>query len=225
MRFELPAGLTPGEARALQETWREHVRLSADLNPARIRYLGGADLSMQWHGHDGWATIVVLDMRTGETVDIARAEGRLDFPYVPGLLAFREAPLLAEAWSRLSRPPEVLLCDGQGYAHPRGMGLACMAGLVLGVPTVGCAKSRLCGEAGEPGRERGRFRWLTLEGNRIGMVLRTRDGVRPLYVSPGHRMDFFGARRLTLFATPQCRIPEPIRRAHTEVNAMRRSRT
>ncbi|MBE7560466.1 endonuclease V [bacterium] len=223
-RLVLPSGLSPRQAMALQTAWRKRLRLERELDPRRVRLVAGADLSMECHGDYGFAAIVVLDLESGETLDVGRAEGRLTFPYVPGLLAFREVPLIQAAFATLQVMPEVLLCDGQGYAHPRRMGLACMAGLVLGIPTVGCAKSRLCGEERQPARERGRFTWLVDGGERIGMTLRTRHGVAPVYVSPGHRIDFHAARALVLRCATAYRLPEPIRQAHAEVNGMRKTR-
>ncbi len=220
----LPEGLTPREAIALQHAWRRRLLLVSTIDPRAVRRVAGADISMDWHGSYGFAAVVVMDLSTGDTLDVGRAQGSLTFPYVPGLLAFREIPLIKTAFGTLKVTPEVLLCDGQGYAHPRGMGLACMAGLALGVPTVGCAKTRLCGEEREPGPERGRYTWLVHAGERIGMTLRTRERVKPIYVSPGHLVDFYTARVLSLRCAAGFRLPEPIRRAHMEVNAMRRNR-
>lgn len=143
------------------------------------------------------------------------------FPYVPGLLSFRELPGVLAAFRKLTVVPEAVLCDGQGLAHPRRFGLACHLGLWLGLPTVGCAKSRLCGTFDEPERSRGGWTPLLLDDEQVGVVLRTRDGVKPLFVSPGHLCDQASAVRLTLAATTRYRLPEPTRLAHQLVSAAR----
>ncbi len=143
------------------------------------------------------------------------------FPYVPGLLSFREAPAVIQAYEALREKPDVLLLDGQGIAHPRGIGLASHVGLWLGIPTIGCAKSRLFGEHEEPGPARGDWRPLTADGRTVGAVLRTRDRVKPVYVSAGHLCDLPGAMRVVLDNAPKYRLPIPARLAHQYVNALR----
>jgi deoxyribonuclease V len=135
-------------------------------------------------------------------------------PYVPGLLSFREAPAVLECFRRLSRRPEAVLVDGQGRAHPRRFGLACHLGLFLGVSTVGCAKSILVGTHREPAPRRGSRAALVHKGETVGVALRTRAGVRPVYVSVGHLVDLRGAARLALAWSAGFRLPEPARRAH-----------
>jgi len=153
-----------------------------------------------------------------EVVDAVRVEREAKMPYVPGLLSFREAPVVIEAFgmlpAKLRRSIDALICDGQGLAHPRGLGLASHIGLWLGIPTVGCAKSRLCGEHTEPGPDRGDFALLELDGRVVGRVLRTRDNVKPLFVSVGHLIDLEGACDLVLGCGRGLRLPEPTRRAH-----------
>jgi deoxyribonuclease V len=139
---------------------------------------------------------------------------------VPGYLSFREGPLLLRAFGRLRRMPDLVLFDGQGIAHPRGLGLASHMGVLLDLPSVGCAKSRLVGEHGEPGRRRGDWTPLYLDGRRVGAVLRTRDGVKPLWISPGHRVGLRQAVKLAL-ACCRTRVPEPIRLAEQVVNRLR----
>jgi deoxyribonuclease V len=212
--------LTAAEARSLQERLRSRLRL--EEAPLRPRRVAGADVSCARGGNELFAAIVVLDARSLEVLEVARARGRVRFPYVPGLLSFREVPPLLEAASRLRLRPDLLLCDGQGLAHPRRFGLACHLGLFLDLPTVGCAKSRLIGRHREPGPRRGHHARLTDRGERIGSVLRTRDRVKPVYVSPGHRVGLDQARRLTLSLCRGYRLPEPIRAAHSESNRARR---
>jgi deoxyribonuclease V len=142
---------------------------------------------------------------------------------VPGYLSFREGPLLLRAFKRLERKPDLVLFDGQGIAHPRGLGLAAHMGVLLDLPSVGCAKSRLVGEHGEPGRLRGDWTPLLLEGRQVGAVVRTREGVNPLFVSPGHRMGITQAVRWAL-ACCRTRVPEPIRLAEQVVNRLKAGR-
>jgi len=164
-----------------------------------------------------FAAIVVIDLTSLETVDVATASMPVSFPYVPGYLSFRELPVLSAAWSELSRLPDVAIFDGHGYAHPRRMGLACHAGIAFDLPSIGCAKSILIGNVGELPAERG-SRSPLLDpgtGEELGWALRTRDRVRPLYVSIGHRIDLATAADLILRLTPGGRFhfPESTRRA------------
>jgi deoxyribonuclease V len=135
----------------------------------------------------------------------------LRFPYVPGYLAFREGPAVVAALRKLSRTPDIILVDGQGIAHPRGFGIACHIGVLLDIPTIGCAKTRLVGNYREPGVRKGSRSDLTYAGAVVGAVLRSRHGVRPLFISPGHRIDVEGAVSLVLSCVGKYRIPEPLR--------------
>jgi len=152
----------------------------------------------------------------------AGAERPTTFPYVPGLLSFREAPVLLDAFAKLRRRPELVLVDGQGYAHPRRFGLACHVGLALAVPTVGCAKSRLCGEYEEPPREAGTWSPLRDGSELIGAVVRTRTGVKPLFVSVGHLISLRSAIHAVLACCRRYRLPEPLRAAHQYAGLLRR---
>jgi deoxyribonuclease V len=159
------------------------------------------------------AAAVLWDLRERRVVEERTALLELTFPYIPGLLSFREAPAVLAALERLDGEPDALLCDGQGRAHPRRFGLACHVGWLADLPAVGCAKSRLAGRYAEPGRPRGSRSPLADRGERIGTVLRTREGVRPLFVSVGHRIDLDTAERLVLDCCLRHRLPEPIRLA------------
>lgn len=212
-------GPTVAEARRIQERLRGRVRASG--GPVRPRLIAGADLAYRADGSRAWAAVVVVSMPDGAVVETATASGRPGFPYVPGLLSFREGPLLLEAFARLRRRPDLALFDGQGLAHPRGFGLACHMGVLLDVPSVGCAKSRLVGEHDEPGPERGDWAPLRFQGRIVGAVVRTRAGVRPVYVSPGHRVGLARARACVL-ACSRFRVPEPIRLAEAVVNGLKR---
>jgi deoxyribonuclease V len=146
-----------------------------------------------------------------EPLEEAAAELRCRFPYIPGLLTFREGPVLIKALSKLRRTPDVLLFDGQGIAHPEGMGIAAHVGALLDIPSIGCAKSRLVGEHREPASKKGSRARLVFKGHAVGAALRTRSGVRHIYVSPGHRADIKDAIDIVLGCTIRYRLPEPIR--------------
>lgn len=169
------------------------------------------------------AAVVVWSAHDERVVDAASASYPARFPYVPGLLSFREAPAIIAAFEKLRTRPEVVLVDGHGVAHPRRFGIACHLGLWLDVPTVGCAKSRLCGLYREPGRSRGQVAPLRLGSETVGYVVRSRAGVRPIFVSAGHRIDPASAVRVVLLSCRGCRLPEPARLAHRKVNEIRRA--
>ncbi len=204
--------LAPGEAIALQQKLRDRVETRDRLR--RPRLVAGVDVGVGRRRRRAHAAVAVLSFPALELVARATATLPLAFPYVPGLLSFRELPAAIAALQKLHRPPDLILCDGQGLAHPRRFGLACHLGLVLDRPTVGVAKSRLIGSHAEPGPERG-DRAPLLDGDEvIGTVLRTRARVRPLYVSIGHRVSLATAEELTLACSPRYRLPETTRWAH-----------
>lgn len=184
--------------------------------------VAGADVSIPRGRDTGYAAVVVLDAATLEVVDRATAIGAVKFPYVPGLLSFRELPLLLDAWCRLELEPDVVIFDGHGYAHPRRFGLACHGGLLLDLPALGCAKSLLVGEHGELGPGRGCTAEIRHEGETVGMAVRARSRVRPVYVSAGHQMDLETAVDLVLSGSPRYRVPEPVRAADRLVRRLSR---
>ncbi|HZI10610.1 MAG TPA: deoxyribonuclease V [Myxococcus sp.] len=214
--------VTPSEAVELQRQLRERVVLQPPPG-LRVERVAGADISTEKGRDTGFGGIVVLDAATLVPVAQASAAVELGFPYVPGLLSFRELPIVAEAWARLSVRPDVLIFDGQGTAHPRRMGIACHGGLLFGVPSVGCAKSLLVGTYGKLREARGSTAPITHKGEVVGMAVRTRKGVQPVYVSPGHLMDLPTAVELVLKVSPKYREPETTRHAHRLVNAFRRA--
>lgn len=220
-RLEHSWALTPKEAVQLQHELRDRVRLEP-LDVDSLRYVAGADLSANRMRGEIYVGIVVLELATLETVDEVACETTTTFPYVPGLLSFREIPPLLRAWEHLSIQPDALICDGQGLAHPRRMGLATHTGLALDLPTVGCAKSLYVGTCDEPGEARGERSALVHEGQIVGSALRTRTGVKPVFVSVGHRCHLTDAVELVLRAGDRYRLPEPTRRAHHLVNRLRR---
>ncbi|TYO96390.1 endonuclease V [Geothermobacter ehrlichii] len=206
---------------ALQRRLARQVELTNRL-PERVRRVAGVDVSYRKRGDIFYAAVVVLDFPELRPVEVASWQARVDFPYIPGLLSFRELPVLLNAFRRLRHRPDLVLVDGQGIAHPRRCGLACHLGLWLDLPTVGCAKSRLTGEGPEPGFAKGDRSPLRQGGEEIGAIVRSRDGVRPLYVSPGHRIDIPTAVDWTLACCGRYRMPEPTRLAHLETNRLRR---
>ena len=200
--------LTPRQALAVQERLRDQVERRDRVG--RIRLIAGIDVSVR--GDLARAAVVVMD-RELRVVESRRAEARVTFPYVPGLLAFRELPAITRAIRGLERPPDLLIVDGHGLAHPRRFGIACHLGVAFGIPSIGCGKSLLVGEHEPPGRARGSWTELRHRDDVIGAAVRTRDGVRPVYASIGHRLSLATAIRWLLELSTRTRLPEPIRAA------------
>jgi len=191
--------------------------------PKRVRRVAGADVSYDRGDDRFYAGVVVMRFPDLEIVQEVTAKGIATFPYIPGLLTFREGPVLVRAFRKLKTVPDLILFDGQGIAHPRGFGLAAHMGLLLDVPSIGCAKSRLCGEHDEPGRSAGSSTPLRYDGKTIGRVVRTRNRVKPVFVSIGHRITLASAVRWVLNTCAGYRLPEPTRRAHQLVNRVRKA--
>jgi len=205
--------LEPAAAMRLQTELRQRLVLAWDGRP--VDSVAGVDVSLPTDR--ARAAIVVLSFPTLQPLEAVTAEVPLTFPYVPGLLSFREAPAILAAWDKLVRLPDLLLFDGQGIAHPRGLGIAAHMGLWLERPTIGVAKSRLYGRHTEPGPNLGDQAPLlsqTKPPSVIGAVLRTRPGTNPLYISPGHLIDVPQAVEFTLACVTRYRLPEPTRWAH-----------
>jgi len=190
--------------------------------PRPVRLVAGVDAAFAAEDARCIAGVVLWDVAARTVVEHHVAIRPLTFPYIPGLLSFREAPAVLAALRKLRARPDVVMCDGHGLAHPRRFGLACHVGLVTGLPTVGCAKSRLIGSHETPGRGRGARVPLRHDGDVIGSVLRTQTGVRPLFISVGHRIDLAGAEAVVLACATRYRLPEPTRRADGIVAAARR---
>jgi deoxyribonuclease V len=217
IRYLHPWDVTPAEAMRLQEALAGQVICESRLG--QVRTVAGVDVAVS--GDVARAAAVVLRYPEMELLEVARAERPVTFPYIPGLLAYREAPVILAACAELQTKPDLFLFDGHGLAHPRRMGLACHMGLCLDRPAVGCAKSRLCGEHDELPADAGA--WVPLRDGPeiIGAVLRTRQDVRPVYVSIGHKVDLETAIRYVLTACRHAgaglrgyRLPEPCRLAH-----------
>lgn len=203
--------LTPEDAARIQTELRTRLVLAWDKRP--VTTIGGVDVSIKTESTH--AAIVVLSYPDLKPLEGITAEAPLVFPYIPGLLAFREGPAVLAAWAKLQNKPDLLMFDGQGIAHPRGIGIASHMGLWLERPTIGVAKSRLYGRHAEVGSARGdRADLLDKQGNIIGTVLRTRERTNPIYISPGHLIDVQTATEFVQACLTSYRLPEPTRWAH-----------
>jgi deoxyribonuclease V len=208
--FPLPRNAREGIA------WQRELagQVRQESLPTDIRWIAGTDVAFNKNTGLTHAAVVVVDAATLQLREVAGATILTTFPYIPGLLSFREIPALLACFNRLLTVPDVILCDGQGIAHPRGLGLASHLGLVLDIPTVGCAKSRLVGEHANPPPERGGRTPLMHRDRPVGAVLRTRAGVKPLFISVGHLVTLDDAVGLVLACARRYRLPEPQRLAH-----------
>jgi deoxyribonuclease V len=213
--------LTPREAMRLQERLRERVVLEDKFGT--VRTVAGADLAFDPATGVAFAGVIVY--RFPELFEIERrmARRKLCFPYVPGLLSFRESPILLAAFARLRTEPDLILIDGHGRAHPRLFGIACHIGVLFDKPTIGCGKSLLVGEYEEPAAKSGSASPLVFRGERVGMVLRTRERVKPIFVTQGHRVSLHSAVRLVRACVDGFRIPKPTREADHYVRDLRRA--
>lgn len=204
--------VSPSQAIEIQEKLRGELICQDDFTS--LTTVAGLDVSFNRSHNLARAAIVLLRFPGMEVLECAVASQMVHFPYIPGLLSFREAPVLLAALSRLKRVPDLLFCDGHGFAHPRRFGLACHIGVLSGLPTIGVAKSCLVGAYHHPAEARGAYAYLVDNGEVIGAALRTRQGVKPIFVSIGHRISLSSAIELTLTCTWNYRLPEPIRQAH-----------
>ena len=220
---------------SLQHPWQVDPATAKNIQLALARDLviqdvlempktvAGADVSLSPDRKTLIGGFTVFSWQDLKPLTQAVCHQEASFPYIPGLLSFREIPVLLEAWNQLGIKPDLIFCDGQGIAHPRGFGLASHLGLLLKHPTIGCAKKRLVGHHQEVSSSRGSWQPLLLDNKIIGCVLRTRDNIKPVFVSPGHLVGFDQARELVLAACTKFRLPEPIRAAHRLVNEHRLS--
>lgn len=205
---------TPSEAIAIQKALRERVVIKG--KPKILHFIAGVDIALTPQ-RKGYCIIAVFRFSTLNLYEEVFSSGTIAFPYVPGLLSFREGPLFLQAYSRLSVKPDVIVFDGHGIAHPRRFGIASHMGVLLNTVTIGCAKSRLCGMYQEPGIKRGDRSYLYDGKDIIGVVLRTRNGVKPVFVSPGYNIGIDDAAEIIMQCTGKYRVPEPIRYAHCRV--------
>jgi len=195
------------------------TRVVRQWSGSPVHLVAGADCAYSRDDTLCAAAAVLWDLQSREEVETVTVRSEIRFPYVPGLLAFREAPAVLRALERLNTRPQLLICDGHGIAHPRRFGLASHVGVLTGIPTIGCAKRRLCGTFVEQNKIRGSSSPLIDHGEIIGMVIYTRSGVKPVFVSIGHRIDLPAAERFVLACTPRYRLPEPLRLAHRRAAA------
>ena len=188
-----------------------------------VKTIGGGDVAYSKKGDLLFGAMVVLSFPDMKILDTATANGKIPFPYIPTLLSFREGPILIKTFKTLKIKPDVMMYDGQGIAHPRGMGLASHMGLWLNLPSIGCAKTPLIDEFTFPGSLKGSVEWIQREDRKVGAVLRTKNKVKPVFVSPGHRIDLMTSVRIVLESCQGFRIPEPLRHAHQLAERLGRS--
>jgi deoxyribonuclease V len=210
--FSHPWDLSPKQARELQENLRKEIIIENQLPQPDL--VAGVDVGFEQEGSITRAAVAVLSFPDLRLVDQGIARLPTRFPYVPGLLSFREIPAILEAMKGLEKMPDLLLCDGQGLAHPRRFGLACHLGLLTGIPSIGVAKSRLIGTYQALGPNKGDWVPLLDKGEVIGAVLRTRTGIKPLYISIGHKVSLESALRFVMACTTRYKLPETTRAAH-----------
>lgn len=211
-KLDHPWNLTPQEAIALQQELRRHIVIADRLGP--VHRVAGVDVGFEDKGATTRAAVAVLSYPQLELVESAIAHRPTSFPYVPGLLSFREIPTVLDTFAKLSALPDLILCDGQGIAHPRRLGIATHLGLLLDTPSIGVGKTRLWGRYGKV--PEGRGEWTPLKDNAeiIGAVLRTRPGIKPLFISPGHRISLDTAIRYVMGCVTRYKLPETTRQAH-----------
>jgi len=215
-----PWNVSVQDAFRIQEGLRSELVLQDDFD--RVGRIAGFDVSFSRERDLLHAAVVVIDAGTLEVLETVSASAEPTFPYVPGLLSFREGPVVELAYRELKLEPDLLMFDGQGIAHPRGLGLASHMGLLLDRPSIGCAKSRLIGDFKEPKQKRGAMRTLSIQRKKVGVVLRSKDNTKPLFVSPGHRISVESAADWVLRTAKGYRLPEPTRLAHIAAGRAKR---
>lgn len=208
--------LSEEEAVQLQQELARQVIAEDGL--ADIQYVAGVDVAYSKHSDKLIAAVVILDAKSLKVAESVVVEDHVQFPYIPGLFSFRELPPVIQAFQQIKTPPQLIVCDGQGLAHPRRFGLASHLGLLLDMPTIGCGKTRLLGEFEKPGADRGAMSPLIDHGEVIGSVLRTQDGIKPIFVSVGHKISLATACDWILKLAPRYRLPETTRQADQLVN-------
>lgn len=207
-----PWDVTPAEAIGIQQRFRDQVILSDQM--AEVDFVAGVDVGFEAAGEITRAAVAVLTFPELSLCESAISRTPTRFPYVPGLLSFREAPAIIEALEKLDRLPQLILCDGQGIAHPRRLGIASHIGVITGIPAIGVAKNRLTGEHGDLPAEKGSHVHLIDKGEIVGALLRSRTGVKPVYVSPGHKICLKTALGFVMKCLTRYRLPETTRWAH-----------
>lgn len=204
--------LKPPDAIQLQKDLAEQVINDTPIDIDAVNLVAGVDVSVK--NNVSQAAVVVMTYPELEIIETVRSQKPTTYPYIPGLLTFREGPVLEDAFKQVENVPDVFIFDGMGQIHPRKMGIASHLGLWLDKPTIGCGKTHFIGDYADPAIEKGNYSILTHRGEPLGVVLRTRTNVKPVYISVGHRADITSAVQLVLACTPKYKLPRPIRQAH-----------
>ncbi|WP_138429999.1 deoxyribonuclease V [Fodinibius saliphilus] len=212
--------ISTSEAKQLQQKLKKQIVIEPLIETPTL--VAGADISFDRGSDMLHAAIVVLELPSLQPVVCSLVSDETSFPYIPGLLAFREIPVLLKAWEQLQQTPDVLILDGHGVAHPRRMGIATHLGIEIDQPTIGCAKNILIGEHSEVGTEKGKWCNLKKEGESVGMVLRSRTGMNPIYISPGHKVSFEDTYEIIMSVLTKYKLPETTRQAHCWANKLRK---
>ncbi len=207
-----PWKVSISEAIRIQNILREKIILKRTFK--KIRTIGGADVSYLHDEGVLTGVITIFSYPDMDLIEYISVKGKASFPYIPGLLSFREGPILIKAFNKLKIQPDLILFDGQGIAHPRGVGLASHLGLWFDIPTIGCAKSPLLKDFKDPGPFRGDYEKILMGGIEVGAVLRTKDNTKPIFISPGHKINLELSIKIVLNSCLGFRIPEPLRKAH-----------
>lgn len=220
--FSIPAynNLLPADAIALQKKLQEKINLTPTVK--KIQLIGGADISFNKHEETVYAGIITLSFPDLIPVEQVAIKIKVTFPYIPGLLAFREVPAIIKALNHIKQIPDVLIMDGHGYAHNRRMGIATHLGVLTDMPTIGCAKSKLVGDYKEPANIKFATSILSHKKEQIGIVMRSKLNCKPVFISPGNKTDFEQSIEIMKHCTSKYRIPEPTRQAHNYVNECRK---
>lgn len=214
-----PWNLSYGEAIKIQQDLRDRIIIEPFKSEPIL--VAGADVSYTRGSDLFFSSVVILKTPDMTILESANAEAEVDFPYIPGLLSFREAPVLMKAFEKIKNTPDVVMFDGQGIAHPRKIGIASHIGLLLNLPSIGCAKHNLIGDYEPVGTEAGNHTPIVFNGDIVGAVLRTKNNVSPVFVSPGYKMDVPSAIDIVMKTCRGYRLPEPTRQAHILVNKAR----
>ena len=211
--LDFPYAVDVKEAKEIQEKLKSLLSFDFPYEDKDIDLVAGIDVSYNTE-KEASAAVVVLDFPSLRVREVSWGKALPPFPYIPGFLSFREGPAIEKALSLLCSHPQIFFFDGQGIAHPRGVGLATHLGILFGMVSVGVAKSNLVGNFEEPPEKQGSFSWIEYQGEKVGMALRTKEKVKPVFVSPGNRIDLEKAKHWTLLVTTKYRLPEPVRQAH-----------
>jgi len=211
------------EAVEIQKRLKERVILQWTFKDLDSILIAGADVSYDKENDRFFAGVVIFALQTMEKIEESTASGRVAFPYIPGLLSFRESPILIRAFTKIKSDPDIFMFDAQGIAHPRGIGLASHMGILFDTPSIGCAKTRLIGDHDGVDNEVGASSPLTVKDRHVGSVLRTKKNVKPIFVSPGHKIDIITSVQVVLKSCHGYRLPEPTRQAHNLVSKIKKS--